>query len=101
MPDVDADSNGISDCLESCQGDFNGDGLVDGTDLAQLFQAWGNPGAPRISLVTASSTARIWATCCWRGGGANKGVDLGRLRGATIATSRRIGGGENRTTSGA
>ena len=46
VPDVDADSNGISDCLESCSGDFNGDGLVDGTDLAQLFQAWGNLGGP-------------------------------------------------------
>jgi hypothetical protein len=43
MADTDADGNGVSDCLE-CNGDFNHDGLVDGADLSQLFQAWGNSG---------------------------------------------------------
>ena len=46
VPDVDADDNGIADCLESCQGDFNRDGSVDGSDLAQLFQAWGEQSGP-------------------------------------------------------
>jgi hypothetical protein len=43
VPDIDADGDGVSDCLE-CLGDFSHDGVVDGTDLSQLFQAWGNSG---------------------------------------------------------
>jgi hypothetical protein len=43
VPDADTNGNGLSDCLE-CTGDFNRDGSVDGADVAQLFQAWGNPG---------------------------------------------------------
>jgi hypothetical protein len=43
IADLDANGDGVSDCLE-CTGDFNRDGFVDGADLSQLFQAWGNPG---------------------------------------------------------
>ena len=47
----DEDLNGIPDCCESggscgeCQGDLNGDGLVDGQDLATLLSSWGESGA--------------------------------------------------------
>ena len=47
----DVDRNGIPDCCESggscgdCQGDLNGDGLVDGQDLATLLSSWGESGA--------------------------------------------------------
>ena len=47
----DEDLNGIPDCCESdglcteCQGDLNGDGAVDGQDLATLLSVWGESGA--------------------------------------------------------
>jgi hypothetical protein len=44
-PDLDGDGNGTSDCLE-CFGDLNHDGVVDGADISQLFQAWGDSGGP-------------------------------------------------------
>jgi hypothetical protein len=43
IADLDTNGDGVSDCLE-CTGDFNRDGFVDGTDLSQLFQAWGTSG---------------------------------------------------------
>ncbi len=49
VPDVDADSNGVADCLESCAGDLNLDGLVDGADLALLFQDWGGTGSADLT----------------------------------------------------
>lgn len=44
VPDTDADGNGISDCLETCTGDFNGDQQVGGADLTLLFEQWGASG---------------------------------------------------------
>ncbi len=44
----DLDNDGIADCCNGsepcnpCHGDFNGDGLVDGFDLGQIFGAWGD-----------------------------------------------------------
>jgi hypothetical protein len=43
IADLDENGDGVSDCLE-CTGDFNRDGFVDGADLSQFFEAWGNSG---------------------------------------------------------
>ena len=43
---IDGNSNGIPDsCETSCPGDVNGDGLVDGADLAAVLGSWGLSGA--------------------------------------------------------
>ena len=33
-------------CIQSCTGDFNIDGVVDGNDLGQMLSSWGSTGGP-------------------------------------------------------
>jgi hypothetical protein len=69
VPDIDADGDGVSDCLQ-CLGDFSHDGVVDGTDLSQFFQAWGNSGGvedlTRDGLVDGADLGYlllVWGAC--------------------------------------
>jgi hypothetical protein len=39
----DADTNGIPDSCQQCQGDIDGNGVVNVDDLLDLFIAWGDP----------------------------------------------------------
>ena len=50
-----------SDCPESCPGDFNDDGMVDGGDLGFMLANWGSAGGDL------------------NGDGATDGADLGIL----------------------
>ena len=45
-PSNDQDGNGIPDeCVIECPGDLDGDGIVGGSDLGQLFAQWGGSGS--------------------------------------------------------
>jgi len=46
----DTDSDGIPDSCETSRGDFNLDGIIDGTDLAFVLGAWGTLGSHPADL---------------------------------------------------
>jgi len=75
----DADVNGVPDCCESapicipCAGDVDGNGTVNGVDLAAVLTAWGTDGAKypgsdtnRDGLVEGGDLAQVlsdWGAC--------------------------------------
>ena len=69
----DANANGVPDCCESpagcCPGDIDGDGAVNGIDLAIVLARWGGP-------------AKDYPKADADGNGAVDGADLALVLGA-------------------
>jgi hypothetical protein len=66
----DLDRNGIpDDCEDTCPADFDGDGIVGGSDLGLLFVQWGGPGTGDLNgdgVVNGSDLGLLfvqWGPC--------------------------------------
>ncbi len=65
-PGLDLDNDGMIDsCVGATPGDLNGDGIVDGADLASLLSQWNAPGGPadlnRDGIVNGGDLAALLA----------------------------------------